>query len=155
MDYDSAFTFIDASKSDTGYYEFVASSEEDEFKVLHLTDVHIGAGAFSAQKDRWALEAVSTIVHRAKPDLVIVTGDMAYPVPFQAGTFNNKREAEMFAALMEKLGVYWTITFGNHDTEATTTRRYTAFTTVTRSRRRSIWTRRNILTAFSVRVRTT
>ena len=117
VDYDSAFTLINPSESDTGYYEFVASSEEDEFKVLHLTDVHIGAGAFSAQKDRWALEAVSTIVHRAKPDLVIVTGDMAYPVPFQAGTFNNKREAEMFAALMEKLGVYWTITFGNHDTE--------------------------------------
>ena len=117
IDYDSPFTLISYEDSDTGYYEFVAESEEDSFRVLHLTDIHIGAGAFSASKDRWAIEAVVETVNRVKPDLVIVTGDMAYPVPFQAGTFNNKREAEMFASMMERLGVYWTITFGNHDTE--------------------------------------
>lgn len=117
IDYDSPFTLIEPEDSKTGYYEFVADSAEDSFRVLHLTDVHIGAGAFSAEKDRWAIEAVSETVNRVKPDLVIVTGDMAYPVPFQAGTFNNKREAEMFASMMERLGVYWTITFGNHDTE--------------------------------------
>ena len=117
IDYDSPFTLIEPEDSDTGYYEFVADSAEDSFRVLHLTDVHIGAGAFSAEKDRWAIEAVSETVRRVKPDLVIVTGDMAYPVPFQAGTFNNKREAEMFASMMERLGVYWTIGFGNHDTE--------------------------------------
>lgn len=117
IDHDSPFTLIEPEDSKTGYYEFVADSAEDSFRVLHLTDVHIGAGAFSAEKDRWAIEAVSETVRRVKPDLVIVTGDMAYPVPFQAGTFNNKREAEMFASMMERLGVYWTITFGNHDTE--------------------------------------
>lgn len=117
IDYDSPFTLISYEDSDTGYYEFVAESEKDSFRVLHLTDIHIGAGAFSASKDRWAIEAVVETVNRVKPDLVIVTGDMAYPVPFQAGTFNNKREAEMFASMMERLGVYWTITFGNHDTE--------------------------------------
>ena len=117
VDYDSPFTLISYEDSETGYYEFVAESEEDEFRVLHLTDIHIGAGAFSAEKDKWAIQAVTETVNRVKPDLIIVTGDMAYPVPFQAGTFNNKREAEMFASLMERLGVYWTITFGNHDTE--------------------------------------
>lgn len=117
VDYDSPFTLISYEDSETGYYEFVAESEEDEFRVLHLTDIHIGAGAFSAEKDKWAIQAVTETVNRVKPDLIIATGDMAYPVPFQAGTFNNKREAEMFASLMERLGVYWTITFGNHDTE--------------------------------------
>ena len=117
IDYDSPFTLIEPEDSETSYYEFVAESEEDSFRVLHLTDIHIGAGAFSASKDRWAIEAVVETFNRVKPDLVIVTGDMAYPVPFQAGTFNNKREAEMFASMMERLGVYWTITFGNHDTE--------------------------------------
>lgn len=117
VDYDSPFTLITPEDSKTEYYEFVADTADREFRVLQLTDVHIGAGAFSAQKDRWAIEAVSTVVSRVKPDLVIVTGDMAYPVPFQAGTFDNMREAEMFATLMEQLGVYWTICFGNHDTE--------------------------------------
>ena len=117
IDYDSPFTLIEPEDSETSYYEFVADSAEDSFRVLHLTDIHIGAGAFSAEKDKWAIQAVTETVNRVKPDLVIVTGDMAYPVPFQAGTFNNKREAEMFASMMERLGVYWTITFGNHDTE--------------------------------------
>ena len=34
-----------------------------------------------------ALNAVAAMVTAEKPDLVIVTGDIAYPVPFQAGTF--------------------------------------------------------------------
>lgn len=89
-----------------------------EFKVLQLTDIHIGGGFLSVSKDGWAIEAVATLVERVKPDLVIVTGDIAYPVPFQAGTFNNKREAQMFGELMDKLDVYWALTFGNHDTES-------------------------------------
>ena len=114
VDYDSPYEL--GYYEELGYYTFTATDDSD-FRVLQLTDIHIGAGAFSAKKDRWAIEAVSTVVSRVKPDLVIVTGDIAYPVPFQAGTFNNMREAEMFATMMEQLGVYWTIAFGNHDTE--------------------------------------
>ena len=87
------------------------------FKILQLTDVHIGGGWMSLKKDAMALNAVAAMVTYEKPDLVIVTGDMAYPVPFQAGTFNNKASAKIFAALMEKLGVSATVAFGNHDTE--------------------------------------
>ena len=65
-----------------------------------------------------ALNAVAAMISAEKPDLVVVTGDIAYPVPFQAGTFNNKTSAKIFATLMEQLGVYWTFAFGNHDTEA-------------------------------------
>lgn len=88
-----------------------------ELKILQLTDVHIGGGFMSLKKDAMALNAVAAMVSAEKPDLVVVTGDIAYPVPFQAGTFNNKKSAEIFANLMETLGVYWTLGFGNHDTE--------------------------------------
>lgn len=101
--------------SETGYWTFTT---DEEFKVLQLTDIHIGGGAFSLQKDSWAIDAVYTLIERTKPDLVMVTGDIAYPIPFQSGTFNNKREAELFATLMEQCGVYWAVSFGNHDTEA-------------------------------------
>ena len=47
-----------------------------------------------------------------------MTGDIAYPFPIQSGSFNNLRESAMFAKLMEKLEVYYTISFGNHDTES-------------------------------------
>lgn len=102
---------------ETGYYTFTTANDAD-FKVLQLTDVHIGAGVFSIRKDNWALNAVATLVQKIKPDLVIVTGDIAYPVLFQAGTVNNERSAVTFANLMEQLGVYWALAYGNHDTEA-------------------------------------
>ncbi len=89
-----------------------------EIKVMHLTDIHIGGGFMSKGVDEKALNAVATMVTAEKPDLVIATGDIAFPVPYMAGTFNNYSGAEAFARLMESLGVYWTVTFGNHDAEA-------------------------------------
>lgn len=95
-----------------------AFTTDREFKVLQLTDIHFGGGWMSAERDVSAMAAVATMIEAEKPDLVVVTGDMAYPVPFQAGTFNNKNGAVYLAELMESLGVYWTLSFGNHDTEA-------------------------------------
>lgn len=102
-------------KDENGYWTFTT---DEDFKVLQLTDVHIGGGWMSKKTDAMALNAVAAMVSAEKPDLVIVTGDTAYPVPFQAGTFNNLSSAKLFATLMEKLGVYWVVCFGNHDTEA-------------------------------------
>lgn len=98
-----------------GNYEFVT---DKNFRIMQLTDVHIGGGFMSIKKDNMAVNAVAAMITAEKPDLVIVTGDIAYPVPFQAGTINNKRPAILFAELMEKLGVYWCLSYGNHDTEA-------------------------------------
>ncbi len=91
---------------------------DKDFKVVQLTDVHLGGGFLSLEKDSSAIQAVASMLKAEQPDLVIVTGDVAYPVPFQSGTFNNKTGAKLFANLMETLGVYWTLGFGNHDTEA-------------------------------------
>ncbi len=91
---------------------------DGDFKVMHITDIHIGGGFLSKEVDEKALNAVATMVTREKPDLVIATGDIAFPVPYRAGTFNNYSGAMAFANLMESLGVYWDVTFGNHDSEA-------------------------------------
>ena len=106
---------LEPEKDAEGNYTFVT---DRDFKVMQLTDVHIGAGIMCAKKDSLAINAVAAMVSEEKPDLVIVTGDMSYPVPFQAGTFNNRSSAVIFAELMERLGVYWAPAFGNHDTEA-------------------------------------
>lgn len=106
---------LEPVKDDKGFYTFTT---DNNFKVVQLTDVHIGGGFMSTQKDSMAINAVAAMLSAEKPDLVVVTGDIAYPVPFQAGTFNNKSSASLFADLMEKLGVYWVPVFGNHDTEA-------------------------------------
>ena len=102
-------------KDEKGNWTFTT---DEDFKVIQLTDVHIGGGFMSLKKDAMALNAVAAMIKAEQPDLVIATGDVSYPVPFQAGTFNNLSSAKVFAALMEQLGVYWTLGFGNHDTEA-------------------------------------
>ncbi|MBR5262789.1 MAG: metallophosphoesterase [Clostridia bacterium] len=101
-------------KDANGYWTFTT---DRELKVLQLTDVHLGGGYLSVAKDRMALNCVAAMVAAEKPDLVVVSGDIAFPVPYQAGTFNNYSAAKIFAQLMEKLGVYWTVAFGNHDSE--------------------------------------
>ena len=88
-----------------------------DLKVLQFTDVHIGGGIMSLKKDKKALNAVAAMVTAEKPDLVVLTGDSVYPVPFQAGTFNNGISTDMVITLLEKLGVYYTVCFGNHDSE--------------------------------------
>ena len=89
---------------------------DEEFKVLHLTDIHIGGGFLSAEADRKAINAVAAMVVAEDPDLVVITGDMSYAIP-TVGTLNNKYAHSFFIRLMENLDVYWTVTFGNHDDE--------------------------------------
>ena len=89
---------------------------DGDFNVMHLTDIHIGGGFLSANKDKMALNAVAAMITAEKPDLVVVTGDISFAVPW-AGTINNAYAHRMFIRLMENLGVYWTVTLGNHDSE--------------------------------------
>lgn len=90
---------------------------DGDFKVLHLTDIHIGGGILSKGNDKKAINAVAAMITTEKPDLVVVTGDISFAVPW-AGTINNAYAHKYFIRLMENLGVYWTVTFGNHDSEA-------------------------------------
>ena len=68
------------TKDADGYWSFTKPDDRD-FKIVQFTDVHIGGGCFSSQKDAWAMNAVATMIRAEQPDLVIVTGDIAYPVP--------------------------------------------------------------------------
>lgn len=76
-----------------GYYTFTT---DKDFKVVQLSDVHIGAGFLSSKKDMMAVNAVEAMVKAEKPDLVVVTGDIGFPVPYQSGTLNNKKRRKDF-----------------------------------------------------------
>lgn len=112
---DAGCAQLDYEVLDNGYVQI---NSNDGLNVLDLTDVHIGGGWISVEKDAKAINAVASMITEEKPDLVVVTGDIAFPVPYRSGTLNNKSGAKIFAELMESLGVYWTLAYGNHDTEA-------------------------------------
>ncbi len=87
------------------------------YKILQLTDMHLGFGIFSKKKDRLALKAVSQIIKRTKPDLIVITGDSVFPFFPKAGTMNNKRQAEIFIRFMDSFGIPYALVYGNHDCE--------------------------------------
>ena len=97
--------------------EYYFTTDRD-FKVMQLTDVHLGGGFLSRNEDKKAINAIAAMVEAEKPDLIIVTGDVSFAVPYISGTINNAIAHRMFQRLMERLGVSWTIVFGNHDSEA-------------------------------------
>ena len=49
--------------------------ENRDYKILQLTDLHLGFGLFSHKKDKMALDAVTKIINRTSPDLIVFTGD--------------------------------------------------------------------------------
>ena len=51
---------------------------DKDFRVMQLTDVHIGGGWMCTSKDTMALNAVAAMVTAEKPDLVIM--DITMPV---------------------------------------------------------------------------
>lgn len=99
-----------------GSYSLI-KDKYDTFKILQITDLHIGGGFLSVNEDRFAIDTISDLVHRTQPDLVVITGDLVYSRPSVTLSTCNLNSAKIVAKLMEKLDVWYTVTFGNHDAE--------------------------------------
>ena len=100
---------------ETGVY--IIKNNKDDFKILQLTDIHLGGGVLSYDKDLKALKAAYKLIDYTKPDLVVVTGDLTYPLGLSSFSFNNIAPVQQFAAFMRNTGVPWAFTYGNHDIE--------------------------------------
>ena len=100
----------------TGIYTILAT--EEDFKILQLTDIHLGGSNFSYRKDKLALSAVYKLIEYTKPDLVIVTGDLVFPLGIMSFSFNNSAPIMQFASFMRNINIPWAFTYGNHDTES-------------------------------------
>ncbi len=103
----------------TGVYTITAQS--DSFKILHLTDIHLGGSLYSLRKDLKALHAVYKEIAYTDPNLVVVTGDLTFPMGVMSMSLNNSAPVGQFAAFMRNIGIPWAFTYGNHDTESLAT----------------------------------
>ena len=97
---------------------FVLTKKKDkDFRILQLTDIHLGGSIFTKKLDNKALKACEELIKYASPDLVCVTGDVSFPLPHKTLSINNMKPARLFGSLMEKIGIPWTFVYGNHDSE--------------------------------------
>lgn len=97
----------------------IIKDEGRPFKILQLTDIHLGAGWVSSKKDKLALQAVKKLIDASNPDFIVITGDMFYPIWPLTGSANNLRGAKMLGNVLKEAGKPWCFVFGNHDTEMT------------------------------------
>ena len=100
---------------ETGVYTLRADHEG--FKILQLTDTHIGGSVTTIGLDRRAFDACYDLIRRTQPDLIIITGDLVYPIPLQSFSTNNLVPLWQLADFMNNVGIPWAIVYGNHDTE--------------------------------------
>lgn len=99
-------------------YNSIRLKEDRDIRVLQITDIHIGNGIFSVKKDRKALEDVCALIEYSNPDLIVLTGDIVYPLLPVTGTNDNLSALILVAKLIETYKTPWTFVFGNHDAES-------------------------------------
>lgn len=88
-----------------------------DFRILQLTDLHLGFGLISKGRDKLALDAVRIIIKRSRPDMIVLTGDSVFPFLPKAGTLNNRKQAKKLMAFLDGFQIPYTLVFGNHDCE--------------------------------------
>ncbi len=81
------------------------SISDDDFVILSSTDFHYDTDHEMNQK---TTTMFVNHIKAVKPDLVVLTGDIILS-KFQ------QIDAIQFAKMMEEIGIYWAIVFGNHE----------------------------------------
>ena len=118
VEYSEADRLVPEIDEATGYYTFTT---DRELKIMMLTDIHLGGGFWSREKDRKTVYEVISMLQKEKPDLVILDGDNTFAVPGPiyngGGTLNNYMASRDVIQICEHAGVYFSTVFGNHDTE--------------------------------------
>lgn len=115
---DNAISFEKAEARADSYSTIFLPRGKD-LQILQLTDPQVKYPVNNYDKfggensnDKTIL-MTRRMISTLKPDLVIFTGDLV-----MSQIVNNWPYLQDYADLMEELSVYWTMTFGNHDSEA-------------------------------------
>ena len=120
--YINSVPYLHQGKSTVSYDEssgvYSLTKPAGDFRILQLTDIHLGGSALCYDKDMAALQSVFALLEETRPDLVIVTGDLSFPVGYSSFSFNNTAPVQQFASFMRNTGIPWAFTYGNHDTES-------------------------------------
>lgn len=83
-----------------------------KFKIIQFNDTQDGP-----RTDRRTVEFITKVLEQERPDLVVFVGDQLTDAPKTA--LEQKQALNNVIAPVERAGVKWAATFGNHDEDAT------------------------------------
>lgn len=90
------------------------AAQNGDFAVLQFSDTHLICG--TSKKDTKTLDAVRAQIEDAKPDLVVVSGDMIEGNNSKK-SYNKQAALQTVGELFESLSQYWAYVPGNNDGE--------------------------------------
>lgn len=90
--------------------------EDGTFKIVQLTDLHIGTNDGN-EADARTFKLINEIIQQEKPDLIAITGDLIWSEADGAGQ-SYRRVVDHIA----QWDIPFAIVYGNHDSEANITR---------------------------------
>ncbi len=94
------------------YERKLSFNQDGKFKIVQFNDTQD-----DERIDRRTIELMEKVLDAEKPDFVVLNGDnIASGVD---SPLENKQALNNLAQPMEKRGIYWAITFGNHDEDST------------------------------------
>lgn len=95
-------------------------TNEGAFKILQLTDLHLGAVP-SNEWDQKTYAGMKKVIKETTPDLLVFTGDILYSLAKHRAS-NPKESLKHFIAFINQFKIPYAYTFGNHDAEEKVTR---------------------------------
>ncbi len=96
---------VQVVKGQNGAPTTMQKSDRTDFKILTFTDTHLD---FYTEKGYYTYKYMIATIQAQQPDLVVINGDVVTSAL-------NRCRAVQLCEVMEKLGVYWILTLGNHE----------------------------------------
>lgn len=113
---------LEIFKDNEGCWNIKNDATNADFKILNISDIHLSCGTFTYDNDVAAVDSVVKLVKQNSPDLIVLLGDINSPIWIRSWCTNAKLQTKAIAMLFTKMGIPWTVVFGNHDDEGNLTR---------------------------------
>lgn len=104
---------VTVSRDSDGVYS-ITNMDDDEFRILQITDTHFCVWDGYYDRNVKAMNAVYQLVQDTHPDLIVVTGDFIFGTK-GSGIAEDKAALDYALEFMDNIGIPWIWTFGNHD----------------------------------------
>lgn len=91
-------------------------NQNDKFKIVQLTDLHIGADDGN-EADAKTFQTITKVIEAEEPDLIAITGDLMWSEA-EGASSNYRRVLDH----IEQFKIPFAVVYGNHDSEANITR---------------------------------